>query len=144
MFLTTKGRYAVMAMVDLAMNDSGYPQNLASISERQGIDIAYLEQIFAKLKSQGLVKAFRGPGGGYKLVNAPEEVQVFKIMAAVEEPIRMTRCNNKGSTGCAKSGKKCETHELWAELESRISDFLSSVSLADVCSRKILKLDMKG
>lgn len=139
MFLTTKGRYAVMAMVDLAINDCGYPQKLAIISERQGIDIAYLEQIFAKLKSEGLVKAFKGPGGGYKLALSAEEVKILDIMVAVEEQIRMTRCNNKGPHGCAKSGKRCETHELWAEFESQISNFLSSISLADVCKRKFAK-----
>ncbi|KIE04830.1 putative HTH-type transcriptional regulator [Candidatus Jidaibacter acanthamoeba] len=139
MFLTTKGRYAVMAMVDLAINDGGFPQKLSLISERQGIDIAYLEQIFAKLKSEGLVKAFKGPGGGYKLAAVPAEVKIFDIMAAVEEQIRMTRCNNKSLNGCARNSKRCETHELWAELEAQISNFLSSVSLADVCNGRITK-----
>ena len=139
MFLTTKGRYAVMAMVDLVVNDGGFPQKLSLISERQGIDIAYLEQIFAKLKSEGLVKAFKGPGGGYKLATIPEEVKIFDIMAAVEEQIRMTRCNNKSLNGCGRNSKRCETHELWAELEAQISNFLNSVTLADVCNGRINK-----
>ena len=137
MLLTTKGRYAVMAMVDIAMNEGEKPVRLACVAERQGIDQGYLEQLFVKLKKTELVKPIRGPGGGYKLTKPSAEIVVSEIMCAVEENIEMVRCNHGSEKGCLGSGAKCATHELWQELGDRINGFLESVSLADICAKRI-------
>jgi Rrf2 family iron-sulfur cluster assembly transcriptional regulator len=137
MFLTTKGRYAVMAMVDLTIHASERPQNLSLISKRQGIDVAYLEQIFAKLKAVSLVKAFKGPGGGYKLNRSPDEIKILEVMMAVDEQLKMTRCNSDNEVGCMESGARCITHHLWEKLEKQIMSFLGSVTLDDVCSNRL-------
>lgn len=131
MQLSTKGRYAVMAMVDLASNGSGSSLPLASIAERQHISVAYLEQLFMKLRRAGLVKAIRGPKGGYQLARAPSEISVADIMAAADEPVRMNRCSVEGNDWCLGS-KRCATHDLWQALGVHISAFLGAVSLKDV------------
>jgi Rrf2 family transcriptional regulator, iron-sulfur cluster assembly transcription factor len=131
MQLSTKGRYAVMAMVDLAGRGAGSSVTLASIAERQHISVAYLEQLFMKLRRSGLVKAVRGPRGGYQLARAPSDISVADIMTAADEPVRMNRCSVEGNDWCLGS-KRCATHDLWRALGTHISTFLGSVSLKDV------------
>ena len=138
MRLSTKGRYAVMAMVDLAANSNGSPVSLADIAERQEISLSYLEQLFAKLRKGGLVKSVRGPGGGYLLAHAMEESRVSDIILAVDEPIRVTRCAPGSPTGCRINKSRCLTHDLWEELGNQIHLYLSSVSLADICNKRVL------
>jgi len=128
MILTTKARYAVMAIIEIAANVDGAPLSLQTISKRQDISLSYLEQIFLRLKKAGIVSAIKGPGGGYILAKKREEITVAKIINAIGEPIKMTRCkNDKG--GCMKISTKCKTHHLWHGLESRIYDYLDSISL---------------
>ena len=138
MKLSTKGRYAVMAMVDLASNSKGQPVALADIAERQEISLSYLEQLFAKLRKGGLVKSVRGPGGGYLLAHPVEESRVSDIIVAVDEPIRATRCAPGSPAGCRSNKSRCLTHDLWEELGNQIHLYLSSVSLADICKKRIL------
>jgi Rrf2 family iron-sulfur cluster assembly transcriptional regulator len=136
--LSTKGRYAVMAMVDLASNSKGQPVALADIAERQEISLSYLEQLFAKLRKGGLVKSVRGPGGGYLLAYPLAESRISDIILAVDEPIRATRCAPGSPAGCRSNKSRCLTHDLWEELGNQIHLYLSSVTLADICSRRIL------
>ena len=131
MQLSTKGRYAVMAMVDLAEHGSGLSVPLASIADRQHISVAYLEQLFMKLRRAGLVKAIRGPKGGYQLARAPSDISVADIMTAADEPVRMNRCSVEGTDWCLGT-KRCATHDLWRALGIHISAFLSAVSLKDI------------
>jgi len=144
MRLSTKGRYAVMAMADLADNlapegePTGRPVALADIAERQDISLSYLEQLFAKLRRGGLVTSVRGPGGGYRLSRPAGELRIADIIVAVDEPIAATRCKPGSSKGCTKTGARCVTHDLWEELGQQIHVFLSSVSLADVVERRVL------
>lgn len=138
MRLSTKGRYAVMAMVDLACRSNGKPVALADIAERQEISLSYLEQLFAKLRRGGLVKSVRGPGGGYLLAHSPETTRISDIILAVDEPIRATRCAPGSPEGCARNKSRCLTHDLWEELGRQIHLFLSSISLADVHARRVL------
>jgi Rrf2 family iron-sulfur cluster assembly transcriptional regulator len=138
MKLSTKGRYAVMALVDLASQTDGRPVALADIAERQEISLSYLEQLFAKLRRGGLVRSVRGPGGGYLLAHAAAETRISDAILAVDEPIRATRCKPNSSAGCRANKSRCLTHDLWEELGNQIHVFLSSVSLADVCNRRIL------
>lgn len=138
MKLSTKGRYAVMAMVDLASNSGGAPVALADIAERQEISLSYLEQLFAKLRKGGLVRSVRGPGGGYLLAHAVGELRVSDIILAVDEPIRATRCAPGSPAGCRSNRSRCLTHDLWEELGNQIHLYLSSVTLADVCQRRVL------
>jgi Rrf2 family iron-sulfur cluster assembly transcriptional regulator len=138
MRLSTKGRYAVMAMVDLAKHSQGSPIALAEIAERQEISLSYLEQLFAKLRVAGLVKSVRGPGGGYLLGHAAEETRISDIILAVDEPIRATRCSPGAPIGCRGSKSRCLTHDLWEELGNQIHLYLSSVSLADVVEQRVL------
>jgi len=138
MKLSTKGRYAVMAMVDLANASNGQPVALADIAERQEISLSYLEQLFAKLRRGGLVRSVRGPGGGYLLARAMEATRVSDIIVAVDEPIRATRCASGSPVGCRVNKSRCLTHDLWEELGNQIHLYLSSVSLADVCGRRVL------
>ncbi len=139
MMLTTKGRYAVMAMADIATNSNNTPVNLATISERQKITVAYLEQIFAMLKAEKLVLSIKGPGGGYLLAKPSYTISIAMIIEAVNESIKMTRCNNRES-GCV-AGIKCLTHDLWDGLGNHIHSYLSSISLADICSKKIKSIE---
>jgi Rrf2 family transcriptional regulator, iron-sulfur cluster assembly transcription factor len=136
--LSTKGRYAVMALVDLASQSDGRPVALAEIAERQEISLSYLEQLFAKLRRGGLVRSVRGPGGGYLLARSAEETRISDAILAVDEPIRATRCKTGSAIGCRANKSRCLTHDLWEELGNQIHIFLSSVSLADVCSRRVL------
>jgi Rrf2 family iron-sulfur cluster assembly transcriptional regulator len=138
MRLSTKGRYAVMAMVDLAKHNEGTPIALAEIAERQEISLSYLEQLFAKLRIAGLVKSVRGPGGGYLLGHAAQETRIAEIILAVDEPIRATRCSPGAPVGCRGSKTRCLTHDLWEELGNQIHLYLSSVSLADVVEQRVL------
>ena len=136
MMLTTKGRYAVMALVDLASNSNGKPVTLADIATRQGIALAYLEQIFSRLKKEGLVKSLRGPGGGYIFARPSEQTMISDIIMAVDEPIKMTRCNNKAA-GCMKDKVRCKTHDLWEGLGNQIYSYLRAISVNDVMNRKV-------
>ncbi|HZB92276.1 MAG TPA: Rrf2 family transcriptional regulator [Stellaceae bacterium] len=138
MRLSTKGRYAVMAMVDLAKHSEGRPIALAEIAERQEISLSYLEQLFARLRIAGLVKSVRGPGGGYLLGHPAEETRISDIILAVDEPIRATRCSPGAPVGCRGSKSRCLTHDLWEELGNQIHLYLSSVTLADVVAQRVL------
>ncbi|HYC04400.1 MAG TPA: Rrf2 family transcriptional regulator [Azospirillaceae bacterium] len=138
MRLSTKGRYAVMAMVDLARNSKGQPVALAEIADRQEISLSYLEQLFARLRKGGLVKSVRGPGGGYLLAHPAKVMRVSDIILAVDEPIRTTRCAANSPVGCRANKTRCVTHDLWEELGNQIHMYLSSVTLEDVCERRIL------
>jgi Rrf2 family iron-sulfur cluster assembly transcriptional regulator len=133
MRLSTKGRYAVMAMADLARRqaDPCRAVALAEIAARQEISLSYLEQLFARLRRKGLVQSARGPGGGYRLARTAAETSIADIVHAVDEPLRATRCSVQGK-GCMLKGERCLTHDLWADLGDRIEDYLASVSLADV------------
>ena len=138
MRLSTKGRYAVMAMVDLASRSLGRPVALADIAQHLEISLSYLEQLFAKLRKGGLVRSVRGPGGGYLLSHPAEATRVSDIILAVDEPIRATRCMPGSPMGCTGDNGRCMTHDLWEELGNHIHLFLSSVSLADVCEMRVL------
>ena len=138
MKLSTKGRYAVMAMVDLASHSRGQPVALADIAERQEISLSYLEQLFAKLRRGGLVRSVRGPGGGYLPAHPISEMRVSDIILAVDEPIRATRCAPGSPSGCRQNRSRCLTHDLWEELGNQIHLYLSSVTIADVIDRRIL------
>ncbi len=145
MQLSSKGRYAVMAMADLAAVDSAsvsvagadpalfapVPVGTAAVSERQNISQSYLEQIFMLLRRRELVKSSRGPGGGYVLTRAPSEITIYEIMQAVDEPVQMTRCSLNDVGGCV-AGHRCLTHDLWQDLGQHIRQFLQSTTLADV------------
>jgi len=139
MRLSTKGRYAVMAMADLASHVAGAkPVSLADIAQRQDISLSYLEQLFAKLRRGGLVRSVRGPGGGYRLSREATELRIADIILAVDEPITATRCQSGSTKGCTATGARCVTHDLWEELGRQIHVFLSSVSLADVVEKRVL------
>lgn len=132
MRLTTKGRYAVTAMLDLAMNAQQGPICLADISRRQEISLSYLEQLFARLRRAGLVESVRGPGGGYLLAQVPETISVARVIDAVDESVDATRCG--GLSDC-QQGDTCLTHHLWCELSERIQGFLDGVTLGQLASR---------
>jgi Rrf2 family transcriptional regulator, iron-sulfur cluster assembly transcription factor len=133
MRLTTKGRFAVTAMVDLSMRQTRGPVTLAAISERQHISLSYLEQLFGKLRRAKLVNSVRGPGGGYCLARPIANITVADIIAAVDEPIDATQCG--GKENCLDD-RRCVTHDLWATLNEKMNDYLSSVSLADVVAHQ--------
>ena len=136
MQLSTKGRYAVMAMTDLAGRGGDRAVSVAEIADRQQISQAYLEQIFARLRRRGIVTSHRGPGGGYRLARPAAETTVADVVIAVDEPLRAIRCGG-GKTGCMKDGARCLTHDLWEETGRHLRDYLASVSLADVASGKL-------
>jgi Rrf2 family iron-sulfur cluster assembly transcriptional regulator len=141
MRLSTKGRYGVTAMMDLAIHDGAGPVTLADISQCQGISLSYLEQLFAKLRKHGLVDGVRGPGGGYKLARSPNDITVAEIISAVDERVDITRCS--GNADC-QNGERCLTHELWTELSDRLYDFLNEITLAQFVNRPgIRELAMK-
>lgn len=133
MKLTTKGRYAVTAMLDLALHGSSGPVSLAEISVRQEISLSYLEQLFSKLRRSGLVTSTRGPGGGYSVARQLSDVAVSEIIVAVNESVDTTQCG--GKENCHSHGR-CLTHDLWEGLSAQIEDFLSSVSLQDMIDRQ--------
>lgn len=132
MQLSTKGRYAVMAMADLAARPQDKPIRLAAIADAQKISLAYLEQLFTKLRRAGLVTSARGPGGGYRLARQPERIFVAEIMSAVDEPIKMTRCHSGSELACIGKVGRCLTHDLWRALGDHILVFLQTVTLRDV------------
>ena len=133
MRLTTKGRYAVTAMLDLALQARHHPVNLADISERQSISVSYLEQLFAKLRKKGLVSSVRGPGGGYQLARDSDTIFIAQIIEAVDESMDATRC---GGTGNCQRGMTCLTHELWSDLNTQLHSFIASISLQELADRR--------
>ncbi len=137
MKLTTKGRYAVTAMLDLALHSEKGPVSLADISLRQGISLSYLEQLFARLRQSELVKSVRGPGGGYCLMNSPAEISVAQVVDAVSESLDATRCEGKGN---CQDGETCLTHYLWQDLSTQIHQFLSDITLADLVARRDIQV----
>ena len=138
MKLSTKGRYAVMAMVDIAAHTEGKPIALADVAERQEISLSYLEQLFGKLRRGGLVKSVRGPGGGYLLAHAAADTRIADIILSVDEEIKATRCTPGSPTGCKSNKSRCLTHDLWEELGNHIFLYLNSVSLDDVIGNRVL------
>jgi Rrf2 family iron-sulfur cluster assembly transcriptional regulator len=129
MKLTSKGRYAVTAMLDLALHSEHGPVTLAAISERQGISLSYLEQLFTRLRKHGLVSSTRGPGGGYSLSRSASEIPVAAVVSAVDESVDATRCGGRGN---CQDGRRCLTHDLWTELSDQIHLFLSEISLGQL------------
>jgi Rrf2 family iron-sulfur cluster assembly transcriptional regulator len=141
MRLTTKGRYAVTAMLDLALNAESGPVSLADIAARQGISLSYLEQLFARLRKQRLVHSSRGPGGGYQISRLVESITVAQIIEAVDESVDATQCRNQGH--CLQ-GEQCLTHDLWAELTGHIQGFLAGVSLAGLAADARRRQSQRG
>ncbi len=137
MRLTTKGRFAVTAMIDLGLRQNGGPVTLAAISQRQQISLSYLEQLFGKLRRNELVESTRGPGGGYTLGRKAAEISVADIITSVDEPIDATHC--AGKENCAGDGERCMTHDLWASLNVRMVEFLSSVTLQKLVDDQLAK-----
>ena len=135
MKLTTKGRYAVMAMADLAVFKDKGPISLADISIRQNISLAYLEQIFIKLKQFDLVKSVRGAKGGYILNTSPEEIKISNIISAVDEEIKTLNCKKESKKGCNNKSSKCITHNLWDQLDQHINSFFEKVKLQDLIKK---------
>ncbi|HSS63831.1 MAG TPA: Fe-S cluster assembly transcriptional regulator IscR [Gammaproteobacteria bacterium] len=133
MKLTTKGRYAVTAMLDLAIHDASGPVALADIAKRQGISLSYLEQLFARLRKRGLVRSVRGPGGGYQLGRGADSIAVSDVIWAVDEMVDATRC--AGRENC-QGEERCLTHDLWHDLSQQIRDFLSGIDLAELVERR--------
>ncbi|PID42232.1 MAG: Fe-S cluster assembly transcriptional regulator IscR [Proteobacteria bacterium] len=133
MKLTTKGRYAVTAMLDLSLHSQDGPVSLADISRRQGISLSYLEQLFAKLRKQSLVRSIRGPGGGYLLGRDEADIYIAQVVDAVSESIDTTRCKQQGN---CQDGEICLTHYLWADLSKQIHQFLSAISLYDLMKNR--------
>ncbi len=138
MRLSTKGRYAVMALVDLAAMGSEKPVALADIAMRQEISLSYLEQLFAKLRRGSVVRSVRGPGGGYMLAVPANQLRIADIIMAVDEPIRATRCSPGSPQGCMNNQVRCITHDLWEELSNQIYLYLSSVTVDDVINGRVL------
>ncbi len=132
MKLSSKGRYAVMAMADLAQNNARTPTSLSEISLRQGISIAFLEQIFLKLKKNNLVQSSRGPSGGYLLTKSPEQINLSSIIKAVDEKVKTVGCKKESKKGCTGKSIKCITHSLWDELENHINNFFENNTLRDI------------
>lgn len=146
MRLTTRGRYGVTAMLDLALHQERGPITLADISARQGISLAYLEQLFAHLRRQGLVQSLRGPGGGYRLGRAAGQISVADVISAVDEPVDATRCG--GLKNC-QGHERCLTHDLWEDLSAQIYEFLRDISLERLVQRRSVQMvsrrqDMKA
>ncbi len=135
MRLTTKGRYAVTAMLDLAIHHGGGPTTLADIAQRQGISLSYLEQLFARLRRRSLVASVRGPGGGYNLARPPAEIFVAEVIGAVDESLDTTRCGGEGN---CQNNQPCLTHDLWHDLSKRIYNYLHSISLQELMDRREL------
>ena len=135
MKLTTKGRYAVMAMADLALFKGKGPISLTDISLRQNISLAYLEQIFIKLKNNNLVKSVRGAKGGYVLETSPEEIRISNIISAVNEEVKTLNCKKESKKGCNNRNTKCITHNLWDQLDNHINNFFEKVKLNDLVKK---------
>ncbi len=141
MKLTTKGRYAVTAMIDLALHDEAGPVSLAEVSRRQDISLSYLEQLFSSLRKQGLVESIRGPGGGYRLGRAASGIRIADVIEAVHENVDTTACG--GAHNC-RGAQECLTHELWHELSEKIREYLSGVTLGDLTQRNARKGEDKS
>lgn len=139
MKMSTKGRYAVMALIDIGEHSNGEPVSLAEIADRQDISQEYLEQLFGKLRKAGLVESARGPGGGYRLARGMADIAMADIILAVDEELRVTRCNGDAVDGCVK-GERCNSHDLWSSLGRQMMYFLSSVTLDDVVNKRNLAL----
>lgn len=137
MKLGTKGRYAVMAMVDLAFHSKGKPLSLTEIASRQALPISYLEQLFLKLRQKGFVMSTRGHQGGYTLAREATSIRISEILEAIGEPIETTRCKGESELGCLGTKGQCLTHALWAGLGRQMQQYLNGISLADVCQRRI-------
>ena len=137
MKLTTKGRYAVMAMADLALYKDNGPVSLTDISLRQNISLAYLEQIFIKLKNNNLVKSTRGAHGGYVLDKPADEIKILNIISAVEEEVKMLNCKKESKKGCNNKSSKCITHNLWDQLDQHINNFFEKVKLQDLVKKNL-------
>ena len=137
MKLTSKGRYAVMAMADLAKNDAKEPTSLTEISLRQGISISFLEQLFLKLRKNNLVQSVRGPSGGYVLTKLPEEIKLLNIINAVDEKIKTLKCKKESKKGCNGKSIKCITHNLWDDLETHINKFFEENTLNDILFKEV-------
>jgi len=135
--LTSKGRYAVMAMADLAKNNVKEPTSLTEISLRQGISIAYLEQLFLKLRKNNLVQSSRGPSGGYVLSKPPGEIKLLSIISAVDEKIKTVKCKKESKKGCNGKSIKCITHNLWDDLETHINKFFEDNTLSDILFKEV-------
>ncbi len=139
MKMSTKGRYAVMAMIDIGEHGHGKPVSLAEIADRQDISQEYLEQLFGKLRRANLVTSARGPGGGYLLAREPSEINMSEVILAVDEELRVTRCDGSAVNGCVK-GERCCAHDLWSSLGRQMMGFLDSITLEDVVSKRNLAL----
>ena len=139
MKMSTKGRYAVMAMIDIGENSAGKPVSLADIAERQDISQEYLEQLFGKLRRASLVVSARGPGGGYVLARAADEIAMSDVIQAVDEELKVTRCSGDAVVGCVK-GERCSAHDLWSSMGRQMMHFLESVTLDDVVAKRNLAL----
>ena len=137
MKLTSKGRYAVMAMADLAKNNVKKPTSLTEISLRQGISIAYLEQLFLKLRKNNLVQSVRGPSGGYLLSKNPKEIKLLSIIRAVDEKVKTVKCKKESKKGCNGKSVKCITHNLWDDLEAHINKFFEDNTLNDILFKEV-------
>jgi len=137
MRLTTKGRFAVTAMIDLGLRQSNGPVTLAAISQRQQISLSYLEQLFGKLRRNELVESTRGPGGGYTLARSPADITVAEIITSVDEPMDATQC--EGKENCLGEGARCMTHELWASLNTKMVEFLDSITLQKLVDEQLAK-----
>jgi len=137
MRLTTKGRFAVTAMIDLGLRQASGPVTLAAISQRQEISLSYLEQLFGKLRRHALVESTRGPGGGYTLARAPADITVAEIIVSVDEPIDATQCG--GKENCMGEGARCMTHDLWTSLNTKMVEFLDSISLQKLVDEQLAK-----
>ena len=137
MKLTSRGRYAVMAMADLAKNNVKDPTSLTEISLRQGISVAYLEQLFLKLRKNNLVQSARGPAGGYVLSKPPEDIKLLSIISAVDEKIKTVKCRKESKRSCNGKSIKCITHNLWDDLETHINKFFESNTLEDILFKEV-------
>lgn len=138
MKLSTKGRYAVTALADIALNGREGPVSLADIAARQDISVTYLEQLFMKLRRAGLVESVRGPGGGYVLARAAGEINIASIMAAVDETVSALRCGEETGQGCGHSPEACLTHALWEQLSAHVHVFLAQTTIADVVGKRLV------
>lgn len=144
MRLSTKARYGVTAMVDLALEEASGPVSLGTISLRQELPLAYLEQLFGKLRKAGLVTSSRGSAGGYVLAHKAEDIRILDIIAAVDTPMKATRCEHESRTGCRSTGEQCLTHDLWDELGAVVQLFLGRITLRDVCEKRISGIGRYG
>jgi Rrf2 family iron-sulfur cluster assembly transcriptional regulator len=138
MKLGTKGRYAVMALVDLAHQSATQPVALVDIAQRQSISLQYLEQLFVKLRKAGIVSSVRGKQGGYLLARPVVDIKILDILVAADEPLKSTRCNSTQEKACIEGKRQCNTHNLWSGLERVINDYFGSISLADIAEQRVM------